>query len=38
MLDYFKDWAARKEIKFELSTVGHPQIDSHVDIAIKAIL
>jgi len=38
MSDHFKDWAARKGIKFEPSTAYHPQTDGHSEIANKAIL
>jgi len=38
MLDHFKDWAARKQIKLEPSTIYHPQTDIQLEIANKAIL
>jgi len=38
MSDNFKDWAARKGIKLELSTAYHPQKDGHSKVANKAIL
>jgi len=38
MSGYFKDWAARKEIKLESSTAYHPQTDGHSKIANTAIL
>jgi len=38
MLDHFKDWAARKGIKLEPSTVYRPQTDGQSEIANKAFL
>jgi len=38
MSDHFKDWAARKGIKLELSTAYHPQMAGQSEIANKAIL
>jgi len=38
MSDDFKDWAARKGIKLELSTAYHPQMGGQSEIANKAIL
>ena len=38
MSDHFKDWAARKGIKLELSTTYHPQTDGQSEITNKAIL
>jgi len=38
MLEYFKDWAARKGIKLEPSTAYHPQMDGQSEIANKSIL
>jgi len=38
MSDNFKDWAARKGIKLELSTTYYPQTDGQLEIANKAIL
>ena len=35
--DHFKDQAARKEVKLELSTAYHPQKDRQSKIANKAI-
>jgi len=38
MSNHFKDWAARKGIKLEPFTAYHPQMDSQLEIANKAIL
>jgi len=38
MSDHFKDWAARKRIKLQLSTAYHLQTDGQSEIGNKAII